>query len=415
MPPAYLLSASACRTTFRTRIDDVHGAAPLVFLVAGEPSGDILGGRLMAGLKALTDGNIRFAGVGGEHMVEQGLDSLFPMADLSLMGLAEILPHLPRLMRRLGQTEAAALHLRPDAVVTIDSPGFTFRLAERLKGRGMALIHYVAPSVWAWKPGRAARIARFLDHLLALLPFEPPYFEREGLACTFVGHPVVESGADKGDGSAFRARYHLDPVAPLVCVLPGSRRGEVARMLPVLGDTLGCLAAGRPGLKAILPTVGTVADTVVATVDAWPVPTEVVRREGEKYDAFAAADVALAASGTVALELAMAGTPTVVGYRMHPLTGWLARRLVKLDWVSLPNILLGREVMPELLLEDCRPERLAAAAIRLLDDPATRRAQREDGRRALEMLGLGWPEPPSRRAAAAVLGVIENRRREASR
>lgn len=378
---------------------------PLIFLVAGEPSGDALGARLMAALRARTGGAVRFAGVGGEGMAGQGLDSLFPMADLSVMGVAEVLPRLPRILRRLAETEREARRLRPAAVVTIDAPDFCFRLAKRLRGAGIPLIHYVAPSVWAWRPGRARKIAAFLDHLMALLPFEPPYFEREGLACTFVGHPVVESGADGGDGRRFRERHGIAPGAPLVCVLPGSRRSETARLLPVFAQALARLRATRPDLVAVVPVIGAVAGEVARAVTDWPVPATVVHERADKIDAFAAADVALAASGTVALELAMAETPAVIAYRVNPLTAWLARRLVRVSYANLVNLVLDRPAVPELLQGDCRPERLAAALDTLLADEAARRAQVEAGREALARLGRGGPSPGDR-AAAVVLKVI---------
>lgn len=378
---------------------------PLLFLVAGEPSGDALGARLMAALKERTGGAIRFAGVGGEAMTAEGMASLFPMAELSIMGLTEVLPHLPRLARRLSQTVREARRLAPAAVVTIDSPGFNFRLAKRLHGAGIPLIHYVAPSVWAWRPGRAREVARFLDRLLALLPFEPPYFEREGLACTFVGHPVVECGADRGDGPGFRARHGLAADVPLLCVLPGSRRGETARLLPIFAETVARLGDRHPGLTAVVPVIGAVGDAVAEAVAGWPVPAIVVRDKAEKYDAFATATAALAASGTVALELALAGTPTVIAYRVSPLTAWLARRLVRVSYACLVNLVLDRPVIPELLQDDCRPERLVAALDDLLGDRTARQTQAEAGRDALVRLGYGGPSPGAR-AAAAVLEVI---------
>ena len=286
--------------------------SPLIFLVAGEPSGDNLGGRLMSALKEATAGRIRFAGVGGQAMIAEGLDSLFPMSDLSVMGLTEVLPHLPRLFRRLKQTVTAAERLRPAAVITIDSPDFSFRVAARLKGRGIRLIHYVAPTVWAWKPGRSRKIAAFLDHLLALLPFEPPLFRAAGLPCTFVGHAVVESGADRGDGPGFRRRHGIPADAPVICVLPGSRSSEISRLLPVFGETLAILKRSWPGLQVLVPTVPAVAEPVKTAAAGWNVPAVVISGTTEKYDAFAAANAALAASGTVSLELALAGLPAVI-------------------------------------------------------------------------------------------------------
>ena len=381
-------------------------AAPLVFLIAGEPSGDVLGGRLMAALSRSTGGRVQFAGVGGPQMESHGLVSLFPMGDLSVMGVAEVLPRLPRLLRRLHQTVAAAKSSRPAAVVTIDSPDFNFRVARRLKGNGFPLIHYVAPTVWAWRPGRARTIATFLDHVLVLLPFEPPYFEAEGLDSTFVGHPVVESGADAGDGAAFRRRYGIDPQVPLICFLPGSRGSEVGPLMPIFGETLARLRTGRPDLRAVIATVATVSNHVTVAARDWPAPPLIVSDTAEKFDAFAAADAALAASGTVALELAMADTPAVIAYKLNPLSAFLARRMIRIRHVNLVNIILDRPTVPELLQNDCRAERLAAAVDHLLGDVEARTQQAAAGREALGRLGLGGP-PTGDRAARVVLDVIE--------
>jgi lipid-A-disaccharide synthase len=380
-------------------------AGPLLFLVAGEPSGDALGARLMAALRAETGGRVRFAGVGGEQMQGQGLDSLFPMVELSVMGLVEVLPHLRRLRRRLRETVAAATALRPDAVVTIDSPGFTLRVQRRLAGLAVPRIHYVAPQVWAWKPWRARTLGRDIDHLLALLPFEPPLFEAHGLATTFVGHPAVERAAEAPDPAAFRAAHGIARDAPLLCLLPGSRRGEVDRLLPVFAASVTALARRFGGLAIVLPTVAGVASRVDAAVATWAVPVRVVTGERDKLGAFAAADAALAASGTVAAELAVAGTPTVIAYRMNPVTGWLARRLVRVPYVSLPNLVLNRPAQPEYLLEHCTPDNLVPAVSALLSDPDARARAKADGDAAAAALGAGgaWP---SRRAAQAILEAL---------
>jgi lipid-A-disaccharide synthase len=380
---------------------------PLIYLVAGEPSGDLLGARLMDGLSAVGGGDIRFAGIGGEAMRAAGLNSLFPQADLAVMGLAEVLPRIPRILRRLDQTVADIAARRPAAIVTIDSWGFNKRLIDRLKraGIGAPRIHCVAPMVWAWKARRVHDLKGRVDLLLCLFPNEPPLFEAAGVHAIHIGHPVLESGADRGDGAAFRARHGIPADAPLVSVLPGSRRSETARLLPEFGATLGRLAPAHPGLRAVVPTVETVAESVAAAIRHWPVPALVVRGAADRYAAFAASRAALAASGTVTLELALAHVPMVVGYRLNPLTAWFARRLVKLDAVSLPNILAGRMVVPELLLEDCRADRLAPALARLLDDEAARATQRAGLDEALAALGRGG-EPPSRHAARTILALL---------
>lgn len=377
---------------------------PLVFLVAGEPSGDALGQRLMAALKKKTQGKIRFAGVGGDKMAAEGLVSLFPMREIAVMGLLEVVPRLFNILARVDETAERAERLNPDAVVTVDSPDFNFRVARRLKGLGFPLIHYVAPTVWAWRPGRARKIARFLNHLMALLPFEPQYFEREGLACTFVGHPVLESGAGRGDGRAFRAHHGIAPDATVLCVLPGSRRSETDELLAPLGDAVRRIARAVPGLRIVVPTLALVADKVHSAVAAWP-DTVVVEGEEAKFDAFAAANFALAASGTVSLELAMAGTPHAVAYRVNPATAWIARRLIRVRFVNLVNLVLDRAAVPELLQGACTGETLAEAALSLLRDASARAAQQDAFADALRRLGRE-EGAPSERAADVVLATI---------
>lgn len=386
-------------------------SGPLIFLVAGEPSGDVLGARLMAALKEATGGQVRFAGVGGDRMIAEGLHSLFPMEELTLFGLAELLPKLPDLIRRIGQTAQTILSMKPDAVVTIDAPDFCFRVLKKVRraDASIPLIHYVAPTVWAWRPGRARKIARFLDHLLVLLPFEPPYFEAVGLPATFVGHSIVEAGVEKGDGPGFRARHGVPPDGPLLCVLPGSRRSEIKMLLPDFAATLAILKERHPGLRVAVPTLGKVAQVVTAAALSWPVPAIVVQGDGEKYDAMAASDAALAASGTVALELALARLPSVIAYRIHPLTYRLYRRLIRVKYANLVNIMLDRMLVPERLQADCTPRKLADAVSVLLTDPAARREQVEGVGQVAKWLGQGGGRTPSQRAAAAVLGVVERR------
>lgn len=382
----------------------------LIFLIAGEPSGDVLGGRLMAALREAMEGHVEFAGVGGPRMTEQGLQSLFPMEDLALFGLAELLPRLPTVLKRLDQTTKAVLERMPDAVVSIDAPDFCFRVEQRLRRAGaqMPLIHYVAPTVWAWRPGRARKVAKFLDHLLALLPFEPPYFEAVGLPCTFVGHPVVESGADAGDGERFRRRHGIRPDATVLTVLPGSRRSEVTKLLPDFGATLAILASRYPDLQVVVPTVPGVAETVAEAVQSWPVPAITILGDADKYDAFAASTAALAASGTVALELALARVPAVIAYRIHPVSHALYRRFIRVRYVNLVNIMLDRPLVPELLQQDCTPDRLALAVDRLLNEPSARQEQIDGVTEVARWLGQG-DVAPSRRAAEAVLNVITKR------
>lgn len=384
----------------------------LIYIIAGEPSGDLLGGRLMAAMAERSGGQVRFAGIGGEAMTAQGLASLFPMAELSVMGLVEVLPRIPRILRRLSQTLADIERLRPDAIITIDSWGFTGRVHKALKARGSPVprIHYVAPMVWAWKSNRTRKLAAVLDLLLTLLPFEPPWFEKDGLRAIHVGHPVVEGGAERGDGPAFRARHGLTADAPLLCVLPGSRLSETSRLLPVFSETLSVLARRFPGMQTVVPTVETVAAEVTAAAAGWPVPALVVRGAAEKFDCFAACDTALAASGTVALELALAGLPAVIAYRVSPVSAFVATRFLglKFKYATLVNIVMDEGVMPEYLQDRCRPDLLAAEIARLLADPAARDRQRAQSREAMLRLGYKGASPGAR-AADAVLSYLAER------
>ena len=338
-------------------------------------------------------------------MTAQGLASLFPMEELSVMGIAEILPRLPRLRRRVAETVAAIRAAKPDAVVTIDAPTFCNAVWRRLGRTDARLIHYVAPSVWAWRPGRARRLARRIDRVMCLLPFEPPYFEREGLAASFVGHPVVETAAGRGDGARFRARHRIPGDATTLCVLPGSRQGEVRRMLPPFGAAVARLADRYPDLVVLVPTVPAVAEDVRWAIAPWPARTMRIADEADKYAAMAASNAALAASGTVALELALAHLPSVIAYRVNALTAQIVRRLVRIEHVSLVNILLKRAAVPELLQGDCTPDRLAAALVPLIEDPKARADQIAAAAEAAAMLGADGL-PPSERAARVVLDEI---------
>ncbi len=384
--------------------------APLIFLIAGEPSGDQLGALLMRALKRETEGQLRFAGIGGPQMEGEGLKSLFPLSDFAVMGLLEVLPHVAKIYQRIKATVAAVETARPAVVVTIDSPGFTLRVSKRLRGKGIPLVHYVAPSVWAWKAWRAKQVAGYLDRLLALLPFEPPYFEVHGLKTKFVGHPVVELGPGSGAertalGAAFRERHGMTREDVVLCLLPGSRRGEVARLLPIFQEVMERVTPAMPGLRLVLPTVPTVADLVEDAVGSWGQPVQVIRDPAEKQAVFAASDLALAASGTVAVELAVAGVPAVIAYKVNALSAQVAKRLLKIRFVSLPNILLGRALQPELLQWDCTPDKIAAELRRLFDDPEVRQSQL-DGYQ--EMTAKLKPDdgPPSRSAALEILSLI---------
>ena len=331
-----------------------------IFLSAGEPSGDFLGSRLMKALKNQLGDKVSFIGVGGDLMTAEGLSSLFPIEELSIMGLAEVIPHIRRIRRRIQETVTAIETARPDIVVTIDAPGFNFRVGKALKKRlkSIPLVHYVAPSVWAWRPGRARTIAKFLDHLLVLFPFEPPYFLKEGLSTYFVGHPVVELGMEKAKDPSFRARHNIPETAPVLTLLPGSRRGELSRLLPVFQETTVQLQKKYPDLHVVIPTLPHLKAQIL---EQFTLPVTIVTTPCEKFAAYRESRAALAASGTVSLELAAAGLPMVIAYKINPLTHFLVKSLVKVKYACLVNLLLNKEVVLERLQGDCTAEKLEMA------------------------------------------------------
>ena len=384
--------------------------APLIFLIAGEPSGDLIASRLMAALKRRTEDSVRFAGIGGPLMADEGLESLFPYSELSLVGIMEIAPHVPRMLRRIRVTARTARRLRPAAFVSVDVPSFALRVARRLKGAGFPLIHYVAPTVWAYRPGRAAEIARFLDRVLCLFPFEPPYFETEGLDASFVGHPLIEEPIGEADGPEFRRRHGIAPEEPVIAVLPGSRASELHRHEPVFGAVVRTLASRIEGLRVLVPTLPQHRATVAYRTASWGAPVAVIEGKAEKYAAFAASDVALTVSGMATLELALAGVPMIVCYRANPLTAVIARRVITVPHVAMPNIIAERRAAPEFLQRACTPRRLVPALEQLLQDPERQREQTESFAEIATRLGRGGP-PPSERAAETVLSMIDGRAR----
>ena len=369
-----------------------------LFLIAGEPSGDRLGAALIVGLRSLE--TVDFVGVGGPLMQAEGMASLFPMEELSVMGIAEVLPKYRHLKRRIRQTAAAVLASGVEALVTIDSPDFCLRVAKIVKAArpDFRTIHYVAPSVWAWRPGRAAKMAQVIDHVLALLPFEPPYMTAAGMSCDFVGHPVVaEPLASPAERASFAGQ------GPLLLVLPGSRRGEVSRLAPVFGEVIGRLKARHPDLRVALPTVRGVADLVRDLTTTWPIAPQIIEDSSAKRGAFAAADVALAASGTVSLELAANACPMVIAYDMHPLSWWLMQRAALVDTVTLVNLVSETRVVPEFLGPAWRADASAPALEAVLADPATQKAAMAV---TMQRLGQGG-EAPGLRAARSVLRFLQ--------
>jgi lipid-A-disaccharide synthase len=378
----------------------------LIYLIAGEQSGDLLGARLMGALRRRRP-DVVFAGIGGAAMAAQGCVSLFPMEDLSVMGLLEVLPRVRLLKRRIRETAEDIANRAPDIVVTIDSPGFCFRVLRAIASLRIPRVHYVAPQVWAWREGRVKHYPGLWEGLLCLLPFEPAFFARYNLPATFVGHPVLESGADLGDAVRFRARHQVAAEDRILVVMPGSRRGEILRHLPIFRATLQQL---RERVVPVIPLAGPVGEMVTAATDDWPIRPILISDTDDKHDAFAAAAAALSKSGTSTLELALASVPMVVAYRANPITMWLVRRMALVKFASLLNLLSEREIVPELLQGDATPEKLAAAleAVLTLEGAAEQRAAF-----AAPLAMLRSPEgAPSDAAAAAVLHFAEQSARD---
>ncbi len=374
-----------------------------VYLVAGEPSGDLLASGLMEALRK-GDPSVEFRGVGGEGMAAQGLQSLFDISEISVMGIFEVLPRLRRILGRIRQTADDIEAWRPDVLVTVDSWGFVSSLLGRLRKRGtkIPVVHYVAPQVWAWKKGRARNVARLVDRLMTLLPDEGRYFEPYGLQCDFVGHPVTERmAAARPDAADFRRRHGIAADAEVLCVLPGSRRSETDRLIPVFRDAIARIRQRCGDFVVVVPTVAGVEARVRHSFEGLGVPVHVVTGNGERYDAFAASRAAIAKSGTVSLELAALGVPHLIAYRFNAMTNALAKAFVKTPFANLINILAHREIIPEFVLGRCRADLIADGMLRLLDDPREAAAQVRQAQQVLDRLR---PEAmlPSERAAQVV-------------
>ncbi|MEA2739770.1 MAG: lipid-A-disaccharide synthase [Acetobacteraceae bacterium] len=378
---------------------------PLIYLIAGEQSGDVLGARLIHALKARRP-DLEFAGIGGSAMAAQGLTSLFPIRSLALMGLLEVLPKIFELRTLLKRTVADIESRTPDVVVTVDSPGFTLRVLRALQPTTLKRAHYVAPQVWAWRENRVKHYPGLWDELLCLLPFEPAFFAGHGLPARFVGHPVLESGAETGNAERFRGRHSIAADAKVLTVMPGSRQTEVSRLLPILEATIRLLP--EP-VVPVVPLAGPVEEMVRQRTASWPIRPILVADTEAKHDAFAASDAALTKSGTSTLELALANVPMLVTYRINPVSHQIAKRLIKIEYASIVNLLLNRPVIPELLQYESRPDRLAAELHRLLTDRDAVATQRAGFAEALAML-RPVSGTPSECAAEAVLSLLASPR-----
>ncbi|PHY93004.1 lipid-A-disaccharide synthase [Acetobacter pomorum] len=383
-------------------------SSPLVWILAGEASGDVLGARLMHALRARVP-TMRFAGVGGARMQEEGFESLFPMRDLAVMGLVEVLPRVRQLSARLDEAAQDIAAQKPDLVITIDSPGFALRLLKKISGLGIARVHYVAPQVWAWRQKRVKEFPGLWEELLCLLPFEEQFFGKHGLKTRFVGHPVLQSGAKDGNAARFRARYGLPESARILVLMPGSRRSEAPRLLPVFGQMLRLLKTSMPDVVPVVPVSSVVACVVERATQDWPIKPIIVTDIHNKHDAFAAAGAALTKSGTSTLELALAGVPMAVTYRVNPITAFFARRLIKVPFVAMVNLLAGRAVVPELLQEQCRADVLAREVQTLFENVAVAQAQKQAFATVLHGLEGPQGQLPADAAAEAVLEVLNRK------
>jgi len=383
-----------------------EAARPLtVHLVAAEESGDALGGALMGALRQLRP-DIVFGGVGGRLMVANGIATPFAIDDLSIIGLGAIPRKLPLILRRIRDTAASVVAARPDALVIIDSPDFTHRVARKVRAAapGIPIINYAPPTVWAWRPGRARAMRSYVDEVLAILPFEPAAFRRlAGPPCTYVGHPLIERIGDLRPSGDEARRRLSDP--PVVLVLPGSRGSEIRRLTAIFGAAIARLAERAGPIDLVLPTLPRIAPMVAAATAGWPVRPRIVVDAAEKHAAFRSARAALAASGTVTLELALAQVPMISAYRIPLWEGWVFQLLAHISTAVLANLVLGENVVPEYLQSDCAPDRIAGGFIPLIGATPERGRQTDAFARLDSIMGVG-AEAPSVRAARAVLDVI---------
>lgn len=381
-----------------------------IYLIAGEPSGDLLGSRLMRAMRK-KDKNVEFFGIGGDTMEAEGLNSLFDISDLAVMGLTEVIPSIPKILKHIKETIADIQKVQPDVVVTIDSWSFSSRIHKALRKLklGIPQVHYVAPQVWAWKKKRARTMYKYIDCLLTLFPYEPKYFTPHKLDARFVGHPVIESEAITADGNAFRKKFNIPENKKIITILPGSRKNEVSRLLPVFMEAAQELLDTDKDFYFVLPTVKTVSNMVKTELKNYDLPVLVVENQQDRYGAFRASSAAIAASGTVALELAICDIPHIIAYKVAPLTAFLAKRFLHIQFVNLSNILLGREIIPELLQERCIKGNIRNYILDLLRHEDLYNRQMDGFAKVRKILGQG-EHTPSQNACDIIQEIIKNKK-----
>ncbi len=379
------------------------------FLIAGEASGDLLGSKLIAELK-LQNPESEFIGVGGRLMKEQGLVSIFSMEELSVMGFLEVIPHLPKLLKRIKQTAEAIIQEKPDVVITIDSPDFCFRVIKKIKNfHQIKKVHLIAPSVWAYREGRAKKIAKFYDLLLAILPFEPPYFEKYGLKTVFIGHPIVENAPDFSKKNSvnldFRKKYNVSESSKILCLMPGSRNGEVTRIFPEMILATNNLASKISDLKIVIPLSDKTRQLVGEMSKSLQVEYFLIEKE-EKEAAFFASDFALAKSGTNTVELSLYQIPMIVVYKLNFLTYFLIKRMIKINFANLVNLILNKEVIPEMLQKNCSGEKMANVLEKLMSNKNLAQKQISESQEALNLMGLNFKQSPSSKASEEITRLL---------
>lgn len=383
-----------------------------VYLIAGEPSGDLLGSRFMRAMRQKTNGAVEFYGIGGDTMENEGLKSLFDISDLAIMGLIEVIPSIPRVLRRIKETVNDIVKIQPDVVITIDSWSYSSRVHKALRKlkTGIPQVHYVAPQVWAWKKKRALTMYKYIDLLLTLFPYEPKYFTPHKLDAQFVGHPVIESEVVVANGDSFRKKYNIPENKKIISVLPGSRKTEVAKLLPVFIEAAQKLKEQNDELFFVIPTVKTVANMVRTELEKTSLPFLVVETQADRYGAFRASTAAIAASGTVALELAICDIPHIIAYKVSAFSAYFVRKFLHIEFVNLSNILLGREIIPELLQERCVSGNIRGYISEILNGGNLYTKQIEGFAKVREILGQGM-QTPSKNVCDIILKTISENKK----